>query len=108
MSCNTYANLRRALGALWLRSACMGLLSAAVLTGCPTAGPERPEAVGDAVPEGAIPVTPDLYMLPMGVDDDGCPIFQPWSPTLMVVQALHWRTADGAFTLDRESAACPP
>jgi hypothetical protein len=65
-------------------------------------------AMSDTAPEGAIPVTADLYMLPMGVDDSGCPVFQPWSPTLMVVQALHWRTAEGAFTLDRESADCPP
>jgi hypothetical protein len=70
---------------------------------------ETPEGPGDSVkvPEGAIPVSPDLYMLPMGTDEAGCPVFQPWSPTLMVVQALHWRTADGTFTLDRDAADCP-
>lgn len=60
------------------------------------------------VPDGAIPAGQDLYMLPMGEDATGCPVFQPWSPTLMVVQALHWRTADGSFTLDRTAADCPP
>lgn len=60
-----------------------------------------------AIPPDAIPVSPELYMLPMGTDADGCPVFQPWSPTLAVVQALHWRTAEGNFTLDRSAAACP-
>ena len=60
------------------------------------------------VPVGAIEVTPELYMVPAGADASGCPMFQPWSPTLMVVQALHWRSADGSFTLDRTAADCPP
>jgi hypothetical protein len=47
-------------------------------------------------------------MLPMGEDATGCRMYQPWSPTLSVVQALHWRTADGGFTLDREKADCAP
>ncbi len=60
------------------------------------------------VPPGAIPAGPELYMLPMGEDATGCPLFQPWSPTRSVVQALHWRTADGDFTLDRARADCAP
>jgi hypothetical protein len=60
------------------------------------------------VPPGAIPVSPDLYMLPMGEDATGCPMFQAWSPTLSVIQALHWRTAEGGFTLDRDAADCAP
>jgi hypothetical protein len=79
-----------------------------LLNGCAmaeTGGHGSPKA---PVPDGAIPVGPDLYMLPMGSDETGCPMFQPWSPTLMVVQALHWRAADGSFTLDRDAADCPP
>ena len=60
------------------------------------------------VPVGAIQVSAELYMVPAGADAVGCPMFQPWSPTLMVVQALHWRSADGTFTLDRNVADCPP
>ncbi len=59
-------------------------------------------------PAGAVQVSSELYMVPAGADDSGCPMFQPWSPTLMVVQALHWRSADGSFTLDRNAADCPP
>ncbi|HRY26613.1 MAG TPA: hypothetical protein P5558_19755 [Geminicoccaceae bacterium] len=71
-----------------------------------------PAAEGPPVPapapDNAVQVSPELYMVPAGEDDVGCPMFQPWSPTLMVVQALHWRSADGSFTLDRNAADCPP
>lgn len=60
------------------------------------------------VPVGAVQVSPALYMVPAGADAVGCPMFQPWSPTLMVVQALHWRSTDGSFTLNRNAADCPP
>lgn len=79
-----------------------------LLNGCAMAETGGDGSAPAAVPEGAIPVGPDLYMLPMGSDDTGCPMFQPWSPTLIVVQALHWRAADGSFTLDRDAADCPP
>lgn len=67
----------------------------------------EPAPASPDIPPDAIPVGPELYMRPMGTDERGCPVFQPWSPTLAVVQALHWRTAAGDFTLDREAAACP-
>lgn len=93
----------------WPRAtARLGVVASLLLTACATA--ERPGRPADAavVPEAAIAVGPDLYMVPMGADSSGCPVFQPWSPTLMVVQALHWRTKNGDFTLDREAADCPP
>lgn len=71
----------------------------------PTSSDPAP-ASPDILPD-AIRVGPELYMRPMGTDERGCPVFQPWSPTLAVVQALHWRTAEGDFTLDRSAAACP-
>ena len=78
-----------------------------LLNACAMADTPETSANRAPVPEGAIPVSADLYMLPMGIDETGCPVFQPWSPTLMVVQALHWRTAEGTFTLDRDAADCP-
>ncbi len=83
-------------------------LAAVLLLSGACAMAEAPDDAPAGVPEGAIPAGPDLYMLPMGTDEAGCPVFQPWSPTLMVVQALHWRAADGSFTLDRDAADCPP
>jgi hypothetical protein len=94
-----------------LRSAGLALVSMVSLNACAMAAPRESNPSHDPapapVPADAIAVSPDLYMRPMGVDDDGCPVFQPWSPTLMVVQALHWRAADGTFTLDRDDADCP-
>ena len=85
-----------------------GLTAALALNACAIVEP--PSAPGEtaAVPADAIAVTPELYMLPMGTDASGCAVFQPWSPTLAVVQALHWRTPAGDFTLDRDEADCRP
>jgi len=101
-----------------LPAACLVALAALSLAGCgalPNAASDesRPPAVdrsgaaSGGVPPAAIAVTPELYMLPMGTDGAGCAVFQPWSPTMAVVQALHWRKADGSFTLDRAEADCP-
>lgn len=84
-----------------MRSRSSGAGLALLLAACAS---EPPAAT--RIPPDAIPVSPELYMLPMGTDADGCPVFQPWSPILAVVQALHWQTAEGDFTLDREAAAC--
>jgi hypothetical protein len=91
-----------------LPNACLALGSTLLLSACAAAQPADSGTPEPAVPAGAIRVNDQLYMLPMGTDDTGCPMFQPWSPTLMVVQALHWRAADGSFTLDRHAADCPP
>jgi hypothetical protein len=90
-----------------LGSAALAFFLMTGLNACAMATPGESGGTDDPLPDDAIAVGPDLYMRPMGVDDGGCPVFQPWSPTLMVVQALHWRTADGAFTLDRGTADCP-
>ena len=85
-------------------------LNACAIDGTPSAPTEtltEAPAETPVVPPDAIPVAPELYMRPMGTDDDGCPVFQPWSPTLAVIQALHWRTPEGDFTLDRAAADCP-
>jgi hypothetical protein len=58
------------------------------------------------IPEGAIKVRDDYYMLPAGVDDNGCRMFTPFAPGMMTDQAIRFRRADGSFTLSREEAAC--
>lgn len=59
-----------------------------------------------SLPEGAVRLGPELVMVPRGTDEDGCRLYQPTSRTMSVIQALHYRTADGGFTLDRSEAAC--
>jgi hypothetical protein len=58
------------------------------------------------VPPGAIPIGDQLYQVPIGADDDGCPRYRLYSPTRLVAQALYYRDPAGGFTPDRRQAAC--
>ena len=102
-ACRAYRRFRRK---AMLARALPGLALVIGLGACTAT--EESQLEPPLVPVGAIQVSPELYMVPAGADAVGCPMFQPWSPTLMVVQALHWRSADGTFTLDRNAADCPP
>ena len=79
-------------------------LLACVLAGC--AASPVVESGAEGLPEGAIPAGEDLYMVPTGVDETGCPWFRAFSPTKMVVQAMFYRAAEGGFVMDRTEAAC--
>lgn len=79
-------------------------LLACVLGGC-AASPATVSGA-DGLPEGAIAVGEDLYMVPAGADETGCPWFRAFSPTKMVVQAMFYRAAEGGFVMDRTEAAC--
>jgi hypothetical protein len=59
------------------------------------------------VPSGAIKVGDQLYQVPIGADDDGCPRYRLYSPTKLVAQAIYYRDQAGGFTPDRRRAACP-
>lgn len=98
--------------------ACAALVLLAA--GCaPTPAPPAPPAAATepapprdhaqlGLPEGAIPIGSDLYMLPAGEDAGGCAMYQLHSDGGLVMQAIHYRTEAGAFTLEREDAACDP
>ena len=58
------------------------------------------------VPPGAIPIGDQLYQVPIGADDDGCPRYRLYSPTKLVAQAIYYRDPAGGFTPDRRQAAC--
>ena len=64
-----------------------------------------PVGNGAALPDGAVPIGEDTYMVPMG-GDPACPAWRMESPSNMVVQAIFYRKADGSFTMVREEA-CP-
>jgi hypothetical protein len=64
------------------------------------------EKAATDVPRGAIEVGEDLYQVPIGADDDGCPIFRMYSPTRLVAQAIYYRDAAGGFTMSKQEAAC--
>lgn len=83
-----------------------GLALAACGGGMTKADGNGKPATGAGVPANAIAVGDDTYMVPMGKDDGGCEMYRVFSPTKMVVQAIHYRTADGRFVTDRNEAAC--
>jgi hypothetical protein len=58
------------------------------------------------LPAGAIRVAERLYMVPIGVDRAGCEQFRAHVPGGLGDQALHYRRADGGFTLDRDVTVC--
>ncbi len=106
MNCKTTPSLATLPRAVGCRAHYFGLVLAMTLNACATVEPPADSAEAPEIPAGAIAVAPELYMLPMGTDETGCAVFQPWSPTMSVVQALHWRTPAGDFTLDRDAADC--
>ena len=57
-------------------------------------------------PDGAIRISESVYMVPVSTTADGCTQYTPWSATAAVVAAIHYRRADGSFTLDRSQSEC--
>lgn len=57
-------------------------------------------------PRGAISVGEQLYQVPIGADDDGCPMFRLYSPTKLVAQVIYYRDPAGGFTTSKQDAAC--
>jgi hypothetical protein len=87
-----------------------GLVLQACAAESPGLGPKpsvatSPRAAAE-IPKGAIPVGQELYQVPIGVDDEGCPMFRLYSPTKLVAQAIYYRDASGGFTTDKQAAVC--
>lgn len=59
-----------------------------------------------AIPENAIQVGDQLFMVPLSERVQECQAYRPFSPTHRVQQAIHYRTADGRFVRDRGQAVC--
>lgn len=68
--------------------------------------PMSNESSAPAPPAGAIRIADDLYAVPIGPDANGCERYRLWSAHHMVVQAIHYRRADGSFTMNKQEAAC--
>ena len=98
-----------------------GMAALLLLASCsPPGGQAPPGSGGDrtmhengrgeeakAPPPGAIPIGDEVYAVPIGgPDEQGCQRYRLWSPTKMVVQAIHYRRADGSFTMRKDEAAC--
>ena len=82
------------------------LIALLALCACDRPGVDGPPRGSVAVPENAIQVGDEYYMVPLAERVQGCPAYQPFSPTRRVQQAIHYRTADGRFVMDRGQAVC--
>ncbi len=54
----------------------------------------------------AIQVGEGKYMIPKGIDEDGCEMFGPYSTSGSTVTAIHYRQADGSFNVAKDLAVC--
>ena len=72
----------------------------------PKSGVATRQRAAAEIPKGAIPVSQDLYQVPIGVDNEGCPMFRMHSPTKLVAQAIYYPDASGGFTMEKRAAAC--
>ena len=82
------------------------------LQGCSAQAPGAASTSGGSaqkaaeVPAGAIRIGHELYQVPTGADDDGCPRYRLYSPTRLVAQVIYYRDRAGGFTTDRQRADC--
>jgi hypothetical protein len=58
------------------------------------------------LPNGAIAVGDDAYMVPIGKDAQGCAMYRVFSPTKAVAQAIYYRADDDRFVMNKYEAAC--
>lgn len=83
------------------------------LQGCGAQAPGAASTSGRMADERAAEIPPDairigdqLYQVPLGADDDGCPRYRLYSPTRLVAQVIYYRDAAGGFTTDRRQSDC--
>ena len=60
----------------------------------------------EGVPENAILVGDQLYMVPIGKEKTGCQMYRAFSPNHSVVAALFYKGADGKFVIDKGKSDC--
>jgi hypothetical protein len=91
----------------------LALVAGIALQGCGADSPGARSTSGGiadtaaGIPAGAIPIGDELYQVPIGADDDGCPRYRLYSPTRLVAQVIYYRDPAGGFTTQRQNAACP-
>ena len=58
------------------------------------------------VPENAIHVKDDLYMVPIKPDNTGCMMYRVHSTKGGAVAAIFYRAADDTFVMDKSKSSC--
>ena len=73
--------------------------------GCQPSETATTSAAG-SIPENAILVGDQRYMIPIGKNDAGCQMYRAFSPNNAVIAAIFYRTADAKFVIDKGKAYC--
>ncbi len=60
----------------------------------------------EGIPANAILVGDDLYMVPVGSDDNACQRYRKFSPNKAVVALIFYKGADGKFVMDKSKSDC--
>jgi len=71
-----------------------------------TSKPQSPGTPPPGVPDNAIFVKDNLYMVPIKPDNSGCMMYRALSPGGVAVAAIFFRAADGGFVMDKSKSAC--
>jgi len=58
------------------------------------------------VPENAVHVKNDLYMIPITKDNSSCMMYRAHSTKGSAVAAIFYRASDGAFVMEKTKSAC--
>ena len=58
------------------------------------------------LPNGAIAVGDDVYVVPIGKDAQGCAMYTVFSPTKAVGQAILYRADGDRFAMNKDEANC--
>jgi hypothetical protein len=97
----------------WSPRLVLGIALSLLSQGCgqtmappPGPGPGAGQERRSGVPPGAIEVGDQLYQVPIGHGDDGCPMYRLYSPSRLVSQVISYRAVGGGFTTDRRRADC--
>ena len=94
-----------------LLTVALALFACAQQSSVPDSGGASADGAGPTgspseVPENAIRVRDQYYMVPLAEPVLGCQAYRAFSPTLRVSQAIYYRAADGRFVIDRNDAVC--
>ena len=69
-------------------------------------GADRTGPPTGELPDNAIAVRDQFYMVPLAETVGGCAAYRAYSPSERVPQAIYYRTPDGRFVTNRDEADC--
>ena len=53
---------------------------------------------GGRIPDGAVPLSDNIYAVPVAVDSEGCELFAEWTAGGVVRQVIYFRDGEGEFS----------